>query len=61
MLVDQWVGTVWAVLNVREKTLRDYKHLYKNRLNPVIVLPEMDSVLVKDLQVRLLSLPPQTH
>ncbi len=47
MLVDQWVETVWTVLNVREKTLRDYKHLYKNHLKPVIGLLEMDSVLAK--------------
>ena len=60
MLVDEWVETVWTVLNVREKTLRDYKHLYKSHLKPVIGLLEMDSVSSKDLQVKLLSLPPQT-
>lgn len=60
MLVDEWVETVWTVLNVREKTLRDYKHLYKSHLKPVIGLLEIDSVLAKDLQVKLLSLPPQT-
>ena len=60
MLVDEWVETVWTVLNVREKTLRDYKHLYKSHLKPVIGLLEIDSVSSKDLQVKLLSLPPQT-
>jgi integrase len=60
MLVDEWVETVWTVLNVRTKTLKDYKHLYKSHLRPVIGLLEIDSVSSKDLQVKLLSLPPQT-
>ena len=60
MLVDEWVETVWTVLNVREKTLKDYKHLYKSHLKPVIGLLEIDSVSSRDLQVKLLSLPPQT-
>ena len=60
MLVDEWVETVWTVLNVRQKTLKDYKHLYKSHLKPVIGLLEIDSVSSKDLQVKLLSLPPQT-
>ena len=60
MLVDEWVETVWTVLNVREKTLKDYKHLYKSHLKPVIGLLQIDSVSSKDLQVKLLSLPPQT-
>ena len=54
MLVDEWVETVWTVLNVREKTLKDYKHLYKSHLKPVIWLLEIDSVSSKDLQVKLL-------
>ena len=60
MLVDEWIETVWTVLNVRTKTLKDYKHLYKSHLKPVIGLLEIDSVSSKDLQVKLLSLPPQT-
>ena len=36
MLVDEWVVTLWSILNVREKTIRDYKHLYKRHLQPVI-------------------------
>jgi integrase len=60
MLVNEWVETLWTVLNVREKTLRDYKHLYKRHLEPVIGSIEINSVLPKDLQVKLLSLPPQT-
>jgi integrase len=60
MLVDEWIETLWTVLNVREKTLRDYKHLYKSHLKPVIGSVEIDLVSGKDLQVKLLSLPPQT-
>jgi integrase len=60
MLVDEWVVTLWSVLNVREKTLRDYKHLYKRHLQPVIGSTEIDLVTSRDLQVKLLSLPPQT-
>lgn len=60
MLVDEWVETLWSVLNVREKTLRDYKHLYKRHLQPVIGASEINSIATKDLQVKLLSLPPQT-
>jgi integrase len=60
MLVDEWIETVWTVLNVRAKTLKDYKHLYKRHLKPVIGLLEIDSVSSKDLQVKLLSLSPQT-
>ena len=40
MLVDEWIETVWTVLSVREKTLKDYKHLYKSHLKPVIGLLE---------------------
>ena len=60
MLVDQWVETLWSVLNVREKTLRDYKHLYKRHLQPLIGATEIDSVLAKDLQVKLISMPAQS-
>jgi len=60
MLVNEWVETVWTVLNVRDKTLKDYKHLYKRHLEPLIGSTEINSVLPKDLQVKLLALPPQT-
>jgi len=60
MSVDEWVVTLWSVLNVREKTLRDYKHLYKRHLRPAIGSTEIDLVTSRALQVRLLSLPPQT-
>ena len=32
MLVNEWVESFWAVLNVRPKTLHDYKRLYKRHL-----------------------------
>lgn len=60
MLVDEWVETLWSILSVREKTLKDYKHLYKNHLKPVIGATEIDLVLARDLQVKLISLPAQT-
>ena len=60
MLVDEWVVTLWSILNVRDKTIRDYKHLYKRHLQPLIGSVEINSVTSRDLQVKLLSLPPQT-
>ena len=60
MLVDEWVVTLWSILNVRDKTIRDYKHLYKRHLQPVIGPTEIDLVASRDIQVKLLSLPPQT-
>ena len=60
MLVDEWVVTLWSILNVRDKTIRDYKHLYKRHLQPLIGSIEIDLVTSRDIQVKLLSLPPQT-
>ena len=60
MIVDEWVETVWKVLQVRPKTLHDYKRLYRRHLKPVIGATEIDLVSSRDLQVKLLSLPPQT-
>ena len=60
MLVDEWVVTLWSNLNVRDKTIRDYKHLYKRHLQPLIGSVEIDLVTSRDIQVKLLSLPPQT-
>ena len=56
MLVDEWVVTLWSILNVRDKTIRDYKHLYKRHLQPLIGSTEIDLVTSRDLQVKLLSL-----
>jgi len=59
MLVDEWIETVWTVLNVREKTIRNYKHLCKRHLQPLIGSTEIDLVTSRDIQVKLLSLPPR--
>ncbi len=60
MLVNEWVDSFWAVLNVRPKTLHDYKRLYKRHLEPSIGAYEIDAVPPMVLQQKLLSLPPQT-
>ena len=53
MLVNEWVETAWTVLNVRNKTFIEYKHLYERQLELVIGSIEINSVLLKDLQVKL--------
>jgi integrase len=60
MLVDKWVETVWTVLSVRPKTLHDYKRLYRRHLEPLIGNMEINEVQSQHLQVKLLTLPPQT-
>ena len=47
MLVNEWVDTVWNVVNVRPKTLHDYKRLYKRHLMPVIGSMSLDEVVVE--------------
>ena len=59
MLVNEWVDTVWNVVNVGPKTLHDYKRLYKRHLTHVICSMSLDQVDVV-LQTKLISLPPQT-
>lgn len=60
MTVNEWVESFWAVLNVRPKTLHDYKRLYKRHLAGSIGAYELDAVPPMVLQQKLLSLPPQT-
>jgi integrase len=60
MLVDEWVETLWKVLQVRPNTLHDYKQLYKRHLQPVLGNTPIDSVTSQQIQIKLLSLPPQT-
>lgn len=60
MLVSKWAETVWTVLNVRPKTLYDYKRLYIKHLDPIIGQSDLDSVDLVSLQRRLVELPPQT-
>jgi len=60
MLVNEWVETTWTILQVRPKTLHDYKRLYKRHLAPVIGHLNIHDVTSQQMQVKLLSLPPQT-
>jgi integrase len=60
MLVDEWVETLWKVLQVRPNTLHDYKRLYRRHLQPLIGSISIDSVTSQMLQIKLLTLPPQT-
>lgn len=60
MLVNEWVETVWKILQVRPKTLHDYKRLYRRHLEPVIGNYELAQVEPSQLQQKFLSLPPQT-
>lgn len=60
MLVNEWVEILWGVLNVRPKTLQNYKHQYGKYLEPVMGSTELDKVEPVAIQRCLLSLPPQT-
>ena len=60
MLVNDWVETVWKVIQVRPRTIHDYKRLYKRHLEPIIGSIDLDEVTPQILQRKLLSLPPQT-
>jgi len=60
MLVNEWVEILWGVLNVRPKTLLNYKHQYGKYLEPVMGSVELDKVEPVAIQRCLLSLPPQT-
>jgi integrase len=60
MLVNEWVETLWTVLNVRPKTLQNYKHQYGRYLKDVMGSYELDLVKPVELQQCLLALPPQT-
>ena len=60
MKVNEWTETLWGILNIRPKTLLDYKRLYKRQLEPVIGNTEINEVASVDLQRKLLTLPPQT-
>jgi len=60
MIVDIWAETFWTVLNVRKKTLFDYKALYRRHLQPVIGQMEINDVPSVEIQKVLLGLSPQT-
>ena len=44
MLVSEWAETIWTVLNLRPKTLYDYKRLYIKHLDPIIGQSDLDAV-----------------
>ena len=56
MIVSEWVKTVWTVLNVRPKTLYDYKRLYIRHLDPIIGQSDLDNVDLIALQRKLVEL-----
>jgi len=44
MLVSEWVETVWNNVQVRPKTLHDYRRLYKRHMMPLISSMSLDMV-----------------
>ena len=60
MLVNEWTEILWQVLNVRPKTIQNYRHMYGKYLKPVMGSTELDQVQPVDIQRCLLALPPQT-
>ena len=60
MLVNKWAETVWTVLNVRPKTLYDYKRLYIKHIDPIVGQSDLDSVDLVALKRKLVELPTQT-
>ena len=60
MIVDEWAKKLWPLLNVTKKTRYDYSRLYERYLKPVIGHRELDDNIRQDLQLHLLTLPPQT-
>jgi len=60
VLVDEWVETLWTVLQVRPKTVHDYKRLYRRHLKDLIGSYSFEEVPIPELQIKLILLPPQT-
>ena len=60
MLINEWIETLWTILNVRPKTLTSYKNLYKLHLEPVMGSVSLEDLQPVVIQKQLLSLPPQT-
>jgi hypothetical protein len=53
MLLNEWVESVWPVLNIRPRTLHDYKRLYKRHLAPSIGAYEIEQFL-REAAIRFL-------
>ena len=60
VIVDEWANKLWPLLNVTKKTRYDYSRLYERYLKPVIGNRELDDNIRQELQLHLLTLPPQT-
>ena len=60
MLVNEWATKLWPLLNVTKKTRYDYSRLYERHLKPVIGHRDLDENVRQELQLHLLTLPPQT-
>lgn len=60
MLIKEWVETLWKVLQVRPKTLHDYRRLYRRHLESLIGEHKFEDFPISELQRKLLTLPPQT-
>jgi integrase len=60
VLVNEWTTKLWPLLNVTKKTRYDYSRLYERHLKPVIGHRDLDENVRQELQLHLLTLPPQT-
>lgn len=60
MIVSEWAETVWTVLNVRPKTLYDYKRLNIKHIDPIIGTSDLSKIDLISLQRKLIELSPQT-
>lgn len=60
MELNTWAETCWTVLNVRKKTLAEYKRLYRKHLEPIIGSCDINLVEPVLIQQLLKSLSPQT-
>lgn len=42
ILVNEWFKTLWCALNIRDKSIQNYRHLYKHHFKNVIENTEND-------------------
>ena len=52
MIVDEWADSLWPVLNVRPKTLKNYQHIYKKYLQAEIGSTGLDEVKPDESNIR---------
>lgn len=60
MTLDEALESIWPVINIRSKTLEDYKRLYRKNFHLIIGHLEISEITGLQVQQRLLQLPPQT-